>query len=120
MLPFINTRKVLQGILGWGGRLTVGHQRVMVLAGGQDTLMRPSLMARTADGYVRAYRNSINKAMLKSKLCKDVEKDDSRKSFLTTADGVRFVIVDGAGHHLQNDLQWEEGAKQILSFINQL
>jgi CO dehydrogenase/acetyl-CoA synthase beta subunit len=34
--------------------------------------------------------------------------------------GVRYYIVKRAGHHLQNDLQWEEGATQLLEFYDQL
>lgn len=33
---------------------------------------------------------------------------------------VEFDVVAGAGHHLQNGLQWEEGAEKILAFLKQL
>ncbi|KAF2754626.1 alpha/beta-hydrolase [Pseudovirgaria hyperparasitica] len=35
-------------------------------------------------------------------------------------EGVRFEMVEGAGHHVQNDVQWEDGALKILDFYEQL
>lgn len=29
---------------------------------------------------------------------------------------VQMELVEGAGHHLQNDVQWEDGASKLLSF----
>jgi hypothetical protein len=34
--------------------------------------------------------------------------------------GVGFSVVKGSGHHVQNDLHWEECAEQVLAFVNQL
>jgi pimeloyl-ACP methyl ester carboxylesterase len=34
--------------------------------------------------------------------------------------GVRLVEIKGAGHHLQNDVQWEDGANALLLWLNQL
>lgn len=34
--------------------------------------------------------------------------------------GTRLVIVDGAGHHLQNDIQRDIGAEALLDFVRQV
>ena len=38
---------------------------------------------------------------------------------IESAAGVRLVIVDGAGHHLQNDVQRDAGAEALLQFVRQ-
>jgi hypothetical protein len=38
----------------------------------------------------------------------------------TTANGTRVTWVPGAGHHLQNDVQWQVGAEKLLAFYEQL
>jgi pimeloyl-ACP methyl ester carboxylesterase len=115
LLPFVNTKRVIQGVLGWGGG--VPQQRVMIVAGGRDVLMGTWQMERMAKDYVRAYRASFNQAALRAELA---GRENNGESVLMTGDGVRFVVVNGAGHHVQNDIQWEEGARQILAFLEQL
>lgn len=34
--------------------------------------------------------------------------------------GVRLIEVNRAGHHLQNDVQCEEGAEALLDFLKQV
>lgn len=36
------------------------------------------------------------------------------------SDGVVFDVVEGSGHHIQNDLYWEDAARKISEFIEQL
>lgn len=37
-----------------------------------------------------------------------------------SAGGVRLLLVDGAGHHLQNDLQKEIGAVALLDLVDSI
>ena len=36
-----------------------------------------------------------------------------------SSDGVRLIVVQGAGHQLQNDIQRDIGAEALLQFVRQ-
>lgn len=67
--------------------------RVLVMAGEQDKLMTPDVTRQTAAFY---------------------------KVAMPDGKGVRLEFVEGAGHHLQNDVQWEDGAERLLQWYKQL
>lgn len=76
--------------------------RLFVLAAELDQLMKMDLMERTAAEYTIAL--------------KEMEKDG-----LDTKSGkVDFGVVDGSGHHLMNDLQWEDGEKIFEGWLEEL
>lgn len=106
MFPFVNVRGVLSNILGWESG---GESRLLVVAGELDQLMGVKLMRDMA----RVYGCAVQKYLpvgsnVKSK--ENAEEDDR----------VGFEVVNASGHHLQNDLHWEEGAKKIQAFLEQL
>jgi hypothetical protein len=35
-------------------------------------------------------------------------------------DGVRFCVVSGLGHHLQNHVEWQKGAAEIEDWVKML
>ena len=103
MFPFVNIRRVLGNIVGWN---RPNQSRLLVIAGERDKLMGVSLMQKMA----ALYRNAMVDFFAPEKLpLKDV-------------DGglVTFEVVGGSGHHIQNDLYWEDGAGKILKFLEQL
>ncbi|RDL37681.1 Uncharacterized protein BP5553_05114 [Venustampulla echinocandica] len=104
MLPFVNVWNVVKNITGWGK-----SKRLMVLAGEKDTLMGVTLMQQMAG----IYRKTAAKT-LKSR---DQGKVDDGWA---DVDNIEFDVVSNAGHHIQNDLTWEEGAEKILGFLGQL
>ncbi|KAF9457200.1 Alpha/Beta hydrolase protein [Collybia nuda] len=108
MVPFINTGSVLKNILGWSPML---KDRLFVMAGSEDTLMGTTLMCRMAQHYRKAFRVLVKRKILR------VDPDAAEPP---SCDGVRFGVIEGAGHHMQNDLQWQESAHQLLAFIEQL
>jgi alpha-beta hydrolase superfamily lysophospholipase len=61
---------------------------VLVMAGSQDALM-DARVTRETTAFYRAASDEEN---------------------------VRIEFVNGAGHHLQNDVQWEDGAAKLLDF----
>ncbi|KAM0248202.1 hypothetical protein ACHAP5_003584 [Fusarium lateritium] len=65
-------------------------EKVLVMAGTQDKLMTASVTENTATFY--------------------------RKEGIEARDGVKLRFVEGAGHHLQNDVQWEDGAEKLFDF----
>jgi len=113
MHSFIKVKNVLMNILGW----TQGRQRLLVVAGSEDKLMSVKQMRKMASQYRQALMNLIQKRLITEK--KDVEAEEADE-VESAANGVRFEIVNGSGHHIQNDLQWEVAADRILEFLNQL
>jgi hypothetical protein len=113
--PFVNVKNILQQISGWGSLST--SERVMVLAGGEDKLMTRSIMHAMADAYRSGLKELVAAKKIKATISEEVkvmeEGDD-------VGQGVRFAVVPFAGHHMQNDVPWEVGAKKILSFYEQL
>lgn len=69
---------------------SVTGNKVLVMAGEQDALMTPDVTREMAAFY-RA------------------ESGDTE-----------MELVEGAGHHLQNDVQWEDGAARLLKWYQSL
>ena len=117
MRSFVSFPRMVQSILGWDR-----GERVCVVAGTEDKLMGVALTHKL----VGCYREVLTKFATdkKNDLPKNLEIDvhghDSPSSSMDRGAGVRFVTIKGAGHHLQNDLVWEEGAKQVLHFLEAL
>ena len=122
MFPFINVRNVLKNILGWNGN---GQQRLMVIAGEKDTLMGVTLMRRMAASYRQGFISLVRKLFFGEKFALTAQESDTSAGEVAdgvenATGGVRFAVVKGSGHHLQNDLQWEACALRILEFLDQL
>lgn len=115
MLPFVNTGNVLKNILGWGAAT---KERVFVLAGSADTLMGVKLMRRMAQHYRKAFGKLVKRELLQADLAE--ANADNQEGDELSGSGIRFGVVEGAGHHMQNDLQWEDAAQQLLTFVKQL
>lgn len=94
MFRVADPRKVLESIVR-SGTVKRGDERLFLLAAEQDKLMSVDLMERQA----AEYRTAASKLG-----------DES----------IRYEVVQAAGHHLQNDLQWEDGANKLLSWYEQL
>lgn len=110
-LPFVNVRRMIQGIMGWG----VG-ERILILVGGGDRLTSKDIKSRLATEHRSTFASLVREKKIEAK----VEEVRSLGGEDTAGEGVRFAVVPEAGHHLQNDLQWELGAQKLLDFYNQL
>jgi hypothetical protein len=100
--PFAKPFNIVNRIAGWSR----GRDHVFILAGQCDRLCAPDLMERLAV----MYRQGV----------KELEEQGEMPGQMEPSLGVRFDVVEGAGHHMQNDLQWEDGAKKVLDFYEQL
>lgn len=78
-----------------------GTERVMVMAGTGDRMMTPDVTRQTAAFYREASEG------------RTAEDEDVK-------DGVRLAFVQGAGHHLQNDVPWRDGAEKLLKFYKNI
>ncbi|KPM34698.1 hypothetical protein AK830_g11872 [Neonectria ditissima] len=87
MRAFASAGSILRHVHNGGA----GGIKLLVMAGSQDKLMTEKVTQETAAFYRAAA-------------------DPEAK------DVVRLEIVEGAGHHLQNDVQWQDGAGRLLNF----
>lgn len=106
---FVSVAKILQNVLGFEKR-----PAVLIMAAGQSKLVGVPLMERTADEYrqgieASAQTESDGGSQAASPMCKELKIPD-------VAGRVWYRVVEGAGHQLQNDLQWEDGAAQLAEF----
>ena len=118
MYNFASPVDILKSIVG-GDK---GGDRVMVLTGTKDVIMTQDIMRDLGD----RYRGAM-KQMVRRKKMDDEEEEEAGARVLdgeggedSSEAGVRVAWVPGAGHHLQNDVQWEIGAQKLLEFHRQL
>ncbi|KAK0634957.1 Alpha/Beta hydrolase protein [Bombardia bombarda] len=114
--PFANPQKLLAQISST--RNTTG-QGVLVLCGGADKIMTLPVMETLAGFYRKAYSSleSQKKSDANEHVVEPIPGDGGQD---TAGHGVRLCVVPGAGHHLQNDVQWEAGAHKLFEFYEQL
>ena len=90
------------------------------MAGTKDKLMTHDVQVKAAETYRAAFSSMVADKKIDSneegsivKLVGEGDDDDS-------GCGVRLAWVPGAGHHVQNDVQWEVGAAKLLAWFQQL
>lgn len=97
-----------------------GNDSVCVMSGSEDVLMDvpmcTSQMAELRDG-LRQLRDVKKLDAFANEGISSVKPIDGTTQ--DSSDGVRLVVVQGAGHHLQNDIQRDIGAEALLQFVRQ-
>lgn len=78
----------------------------MILAGGQDKLTSAPIEEALASWYRDALEG--------------MKTEREKKLDVQSYGGVRFESVEGAAHHLQNDLLWEKGVALCAEFLDQI
>lgn len=122
MIPkFVDFRSVVQrSIVGLGG-CKPESERILILVGELDVFMDVRTMHRLAKRYREAVRHSIDEnGEARVSSFEGHEADREQTYMEDRGDGVRMVVVKGAGHHVQNDLQWEVGVERVVDFLQQL
>ena len=121
MIPkFADFQIVVQrSIIGLGGSEPKG-ERILILVGEHDVLMDVQMMRRLAMRYRDAVKQSIGENGESHVGSDGANQADTEAYTENRGDGVRTVVVKGAGHHVQNDLQWEVGAQRVADFLQQL
>ncbi|KAH6906389.1 Alpha/Beta hydrolase protein [Coprinopsis sp. MPI-PUGE-AT-0042] len=115
MLPFVNARRLLGSIRGWDR----GNERILIMAGTKDKLMTQDVQNKAADTYRDAFSKMVSEKKIDAedgvvvKLVGEGDEDNGGR-------GVRLAWVPGAGHHVQNDVQWKVGAAKLLAWFLQL
>jgi hypothetical protein len=111
LLGFASVKNILQRINGWGS-----GERLLLLAGEKDRLVTLDIKQREAKEYRKAFRELVRSKKIEAKSELVVGSNDSE----SRGDGVMMYVVKGAGHHLQNDLQWEDGAQKLYEFYDEV
>ncbi|KAK7187652.1 hypothetical protein DPSP01_004488 [Paraphaeosphaeria sporulosa] len=119
---FVTGPDVLSSITGWVRRgfvpstspsdkpVSEPSQRLFILAAQRDVLCTPTILEDAARRYRRAFRDMS----LDNRLVFAQEQQDEE------VDGVRFRVVDGVAHHMQNHEEWGKGADEVQKWLEQL
>jgi pimeloyl-ACP methyl ester carboxylesterase len=117
---FVDPTKVIGNIVGWEESDGKGG-RVAVIAGGVDKLMRLDIMERVAETYRGVVREMVGKKKVEMGTDGDEGLREVEKGVLEERrEGVTLVVVEEAGHHLQNDAQREKGAEAFRRWVDGL
>jgi hypothetical protein len=103
LFRFVSGPDVISSIVGW--RQGSRQARMLVLAAEKDVLCTPAISKDAAERYRGGWRKVVGNGV------------QSRNG---GEDGVRFRVVHGLGHHLQNHVEWEKGAEEILEWVEGL
>lgn len=103
MKPFVSWSRIIQNICGWG----LGS-RVCVVGGKDDKIVSVSIAKANAFYLKEAFGEQVKRRKVDGMTGAAVE------------DAIRFIVVEKAPHHLQNDLCREDAARQVLEFLNGL
>jgi len=125
LFPFVTGPDVIKSITGWKPRNSTGEDangvtiapRLLVLAAELDVLCTPSVLLDAAKRYRAAFLYCVRAGKLDGILEYDVratENDDE------DWDGIRFKVVKGVAHHLQNHIEWERGAEEVWKWTESL
>ena len=90
------------------------------MAGSEDKLMTPEVQFNSAKTYRDAFVAMVEEKKIEATSDEEIVKMDGENNFDDAGHGVRLAFVPGAGHHLQNDVQWKVGAEKLLAFLRQL
>ena len=116
LFAFVTGPDVLSSITGWtrnGDNSSRLRQSLLVLAAEKDVLCTPSIMKDAA----QRYQEALTRMVVNEKFG---DKNKFNLSFHDEQEGVRFRVVKGLAHHLQNHQEWERGADEIRRWVEQL
>lgn len=115
--PFVTGPDVISHITGWAPRKSAsakGRQsvapRFLILAAEQDVLCTPPVLLDATQRYRARFQHCVKTGTLDGISESDVDEED----------GVSFTLVKGVAHHLQNHVEWEKGAEEVLRWAEDL
>ncbi|KAF2631134.1 alpha/beta-hydrolase [Macroventuria anomochaeta] len=121
---FVTGPDVISSVVGWRLRKGSGSNgfagvapRLLVLAGEKDVLCTPSILRDAATRYGEAFHHCARVGKLDGISESDVRVGGGKGDGW---DGVSFKVATGLGHHLQNHVNWESGAEEILRWVQKL
>jgi hypothetical protein len=118
LFKFVTGPDVLSSITGWTTKKSttankdVVSQNMLVLAAEHDVLCTPPILQDAAERYRSAFVQMVGQGKVDGVSKINIQSDEEK--------GVRFRIVKGLGHHLQNHVEWERGAEEVLEWVEEL
>ena len=111
---WLDINKIVPNILD--ARSDEKKDAVCVMVGDQDVLMDLKMSQQSAAGYREAMNPDSDAKKLEAL---ETSTNSVNGTTIEAAAGVRLVVVQGAGHHLQNDVQRDAGAEALLHLVQQ-
>lgn len=109
---WLNVRDILSNIQGSSKYST--QDRICVMLGDQDVLMDLDMGRRQVAEYRQCLQAEKAGDGQEPRQSTDIEGVTTE-----SGDGVRLVVVEGPGHHIQNDVQRDQAAEGLLRFAQQ-
>jgi hypothetical protein len=113
--PFwLDVNKIVGNISG--SRSSSRNDCIGIILGDEDVLMDLDMGRKQAAEYRQALQRGTG-----PKAGDGLSRSDTEVAGMTSesSGGVRFMVVAGAGHHVQNDVQQDTGAEGLLRFVRQ-
>lgn len=85
--------------------------RLFILAAEHDVLCTPELLHDAAERYRKGFGEVVRRGKIEGVGEQDLGGADEDWN------GVRFRGVKGVAHHLQNHVEWERGADEVLEWV---
>ena len=126
LFRFVSGPDVLSSIIGWrlhsvaGAATPLVTDRLLVLAAEHDVLCTPAILQDAAKRYRSGFREAFRLEMLEGLVDSDVKSLRLKEETSGEEEGVSFRVVKGVAHHLQNHVEWERGAEEILEWVRRL
>ena len=113
---WLDVKAIVSNISGAQNDMTHANDIVCVLKGSEDMMMDDSMVARQA----AEYRDALDLSQYSEESATPRTSTKTIKGATVESDRrVRVVVVEDAGHHVQNDVQQEMGAEALLQFVRQ-
>jgi hypothetical protein len=90
--------------------------RFLILAGHYDVLCKLDILHDAAERYRDAFQYCVKVGKPDGISEHDLQGNSGKEG----DDDVQFKVGRGLGHHLQNHVEWERGAEEILAWAEEL
>lgn len=100
---------------------TDGKDKICVLVGKKDMMYRPWMWERQCAEYRAAVKELKTEKQGNFQLAAEVVADTNIEAVTVDSQGgVRLVLVEDSGHHVQNDVYNEQAAEALLTWAKQV
>ncbi|RVX75563.1 hypothetical protein B0A52_00916 [Exophiala mesophila] len=114
---WLDVSKILPSIMGWERP----GDRVCIMVGSHDRLLDLSMATRQFTEYANAAKHLQDEKTEVSRHSAHLQTQDSPQGVtMERANKIRLVVIQDAGHHIQNDIQNDVAAEACLQWIQQL
>lgn len=98
-----------------------GKDTICVMVGKEDMMYRPWMWEKQC----QEYRDGLRELKTEKKVddfgaSQDVTEKVCRVADVKSEGGVRLVLVEDSGHHVQNDVYCDEAAEALMRWANQV